>query len=216
MKQLIIVGTGAVAAETTAFIEDLQYSSAYNVNIKGYLDIDDVHIAHYEYRNPYLGRVEDYLIKDDEYFIIAIGNNAYRKEYAEKIMHKKGKFINLIHPTCIIANTANIGIGNIIYPFVIIGPEVQMGDFNLLTSRSSLSHDCVVGNTNFFAIASISGHVIIGNENNFYTHSSVIPQINIGNRNLIQAGMVVDKDIGDDTTVFHRFKEKILTIPRNS
>lgn len=185
MKQLIIVGTGAVAAETTSFIEDSQYSSSYNVRIKGYLDINDHNMLKYEYRNPYLGEVENYAIETDDYFIVAIGNNNYRKENVDKILQKGDIFINLIHQTCIIANTAKIGIGNIIYPYSIIGPEVQLGDFNVLTSRSTISHDCSVGNYNFFAIASVSGNVNIGNENNFYTQSAVNPKIRIGNKNTI-------------------------------
>jgi sugar O-acyltransferase (sialic acid O-acetyltransferase NeuD family) len=214
LKQLVIVGTGAVAAETTSFIEDYQYGSSYNVRIRGYLDINSHNMLKYEYKSPYLGKVEDYELETDDYFIIAIGNNGYRKEHADKILQKGGTFINLIHQTCIIANTAKIGIGNIIYPYSIIGPKAQLGDFNLLTSRSSISHDCSVGNFNFFAIASVSGNVSIGHENNFYTQSAVIPKIRIGNRNTIQSGMIVDKDISDDTTVFHRFREKVIAIPK--
>ncbi|MDR2409643.1 MAG: acetyltransferase [Bacteroidales bacterium] len=213
MKQLVIVGSGAVAAEITAFIEDPQYGPSYDLNIKGYLDIDDSKMLQYEYKSPYLGRVEDYIIEDKDCFIIAIGNNKYRKENAEKISDKKGKFINFIHPTCIIANTARIGTGNIINPFTGIGPEAKVGDFNWI-SQSDISHDCHVGNFNFFSNASVCGNVRIGHENTFNVRSAVIPKINIGNNNLIQAGMVVNKNLGDNVTVFYRYKEHILAIPK--
>jgi acetyltransferase-like isoleucine patch superfamily enzyme len=210
------VGTGAVAAETTSYIEDLQYGSSYNIKIKGYLDINDNNMLKYEYKKPYLGKTGDYIIETEDCFIVAIGNNNYRKEHADRILQKGGTFINLIHQTCIIANTAKMGIGNIIYPYSIIGPEVRLGNFNLLTSRSCISHDCNVGNLNFFSIATICGNVVIGHENNFYTQSAVNPKIRIGDRNIIQSGMVVDKDISDDTTVFHRFKEKVIAIPQEA
>jgi sugar O-acyltransferase (sialic acid O-acetyltransferase NeuD family) len=213
MKQLVIVGSGAVAAEVTSLIEDPQYGPSYNLNIKGYIDIDDKKMLQYEYKSPYLGRVEDYIIEDNDCFIIAIGNNEYRKENAEKIIYKKGKFINLIHRTCIIANTAKIGTGNIINPFSWIGPEAKVGDFNWI-SQSCISHDCHVGNFNFFSTSGVCGNVKIGHENTFNARSTVIPQINIGNNNLIQAGMVVNKNLGDDETVFYRYKEQVLAIPK--
>jgi hypothetical protein len=89
MRQLVIVGTGAVAAEITSYLEEPQYMATYDVKIKGYLDIDNTHISKYSYKNPYLGNVEDYTVKEDDFFIIAIGNNKYRREYAEKIIQKK-------------------------------------------------------------------------------------------------------------------------------
>jgi len=212
-KSLIIVGTGAVAAEITSLIEDPLHGASYGVDIKGYLDINDTFMKKYEYKNPYWGLVENYYPKMNDYFIIAIGNNVYRKENAEKIISKGGEIINLIHPTCIIANTAQIGIGNIINPFSMIGPKARVGNFNLLTSQSYISHDCEVGDYNFFSTTGLCGHVKIGNENIFNIKSTVIPNIKVGSRNLIQAGMIVDKNIDDDTTVFHRFKEKVIAIP---
>lgn len=36
---------------------------------------------------------------------------------------------------------------------------------------------------------------------------TTVPDIIIGNRNKIQAGMIVDKNVGDDSTLFYRYKE---------
>ena len=213
-KSLIIIGSGAVAAEITSFIENPLYGDSYGVEIKGYLCINDIFVKKYEYKKPYLGTIDSYSPKEDDYFIIAIGDNTYRKENADKIIAKGGKLINLIHSTCIIANTAKLGIGNIINPFSMVGPIVEIGDFNIITSQSFISHDCKVGNFNFFSTVGLCGHVVVGNENIFNIKSTVIPHINIGNKNLIQAGMIVDKNIEDDTTVFHRFKEKVIAIPK--
>jgi sugar O-acyltransferase (sialic acid O-acetyltransferase NeuD family) len=214
MRQLVIVGTGAVAAEITSYIEDPQYASIYDVSIKGYLDINDKNIYKYKYKYLYLGNVEDYTPEELDFFVVAIGNNSYRKEYTEKIIEKNGKFVNLIHPTSIIANTAEIGFGNIINPFSIIGANAKIGNCNLLTSYSFISHDCHIENFNFFSTAGICGRVYIGSENIFNIRSTVIPSIKIGNNNVVQAGMVVDKNIADGETVFYRFKEKVIAIPK--
>jgi len=213
-KSLVIVGSGAVAAEITSLIEDSQYGASYGVEIKGYLDFNDDLLKKYEYKKPYLGTVDIYSPKENDVFIVAIGNIRYRKENAGKIVAKGGEFINLIHSTCIIANTVEIGKGNIVNPFSMIGPKVKMGNFNLITSYSFISHDCIIGSYNFFSTAGLCGHVEVGDENTFNIRSTVIPHIKIGSRNIIQAGMIVDKEINNDTTVFHRFKEKVIAIPK--
>jgi len=213
-KSLVIVGSGASAAEITSLIEDSQYGASYGVEIKGYIDFNDDFIKKFEYKKPYLGIIDEYSPKDDDVFIVAIGNNTYRKENADKIIAKGGKFINLIHPTCIVASTAAMGEGNIVNPFSMIGPKVRMGNFNVITSYSFVSHNCIIGDFNFFSTAGLCGHVEVGDENTFNIKSTIIPHIKIGNRNLIQAGMIVDKDISNDTTVFHRFKEKVFAIPK--
>jgi sugar O-acyltransferase (sialic acid O-acetyltransferase NeuD family) len=215
-KSLVIVGSGAVAAEITSLIEDPQYDSSYGVEIKGYIDFNDDLIKKYEYKKPYLGTIDVYSPEENDVFVVAIGNNIYRKENVNKIISMGGKFINLIHPTCIIANTAEIGEGNIVNPFSMIGPKARIGNFNVITSYSFISHDCVIGDYNFFSTTGLCGHVEVGDENTFNIRSTVIPHIKIGNRNIIQAGMIVDRDINNDTTVFHRFKEKIIAIPKES
>jgi sugar O-acyltransferase (sialic acid O-acetyltransferase NeuD family) len=213
-RSIIIVGTGAVAAEITSLIEDPLHGDSYGVKIKGYLCINDTYVKKYGYKKPYLGLTENYSPQKNDYFIIAIGNNDYRKENAEKIISKGGKIINLIHPTCIIASTAQIGIGNIINPFSMVGPKAKIGNFNIVTSQSFISHDCEVGDYNFLSTTGLCGYVKVGNENTFNIKTTVIPNIKIGNRNQIQAGMIVDKNVDDDTTVFHRFKEKVIAIPK--
>ena len=63
-------------------------------------------------------------------------------------------------------------------------------------------------------ISCFSGFTKIGNENLFGINSASIPGIVVGNRNKIAAGMILDKNIEDDTVVFHRFKEKIFAITK--
>jgi acetyltransferase-like isoleucine patch superfamily enzyme len=77
-----------------------------------------------------------------------------------------------------------------------------------------ISHDCKIGNGNFFSTAGIAGRIEIGDNNFFGIRSTVIPHVSIGNNNIIQAGMVVDKSIKDNSTIFYRYKEQIIAIPK--
>jgi serine acetyltransferase len=49
-------------------------------------------------------------------------------------------------------------------------------------------------------------------ENFLGTNAVVLPLIKMGNSNTIAAGMIVDKKLENNATVFHRFKEKVVVI----
>lgn len=220
IKKIVIFGTGAVAAEITSQLEDSDWGEKVGIQIKGYVTsvkngIENWH--KYNYSSPYLGHFDDYEIQDDDYFVVAIGDNPkVKREIVTQIKQKNGKFITLIHPTAIVAKTAVIGEGNILDPFTIVGPNVHLGNFNLLTSQTIISHDCNVGDFNFFATSLLCGHTHVGNDNYFGIRATTIPYVAIGDHNIIQAGMVVDKSIGNDTTILHRFKEKVMVLSVSS
>ena len=218
MIDLIIVGTGAVAAELSSNMSTAEYLwKGEEIRIKGYLEFEEYRYLHaqYRYEAPILGTIEDYPISDSDYFVIANANNSLRKLFAVKLSKRGAKFINLIHPSCIISPSSEMGWGNICSPYCQIGPIAKLGDFNILTSFSCVSHDSIVGSFNSFSSCIVCGHCTIGDDNSFYIRSSVIPHVTIGNECTIQAGMVVEKDVSDNTTVFYRFKEKVMAIPKN-
>jgi UDP-3-O-[3-hydroxymyristoyl] glucosamine N-acyltransferase len=92
----------------------------------------------------------------------------------------------------------------------------MIGKYTLINSRCSLGHDTVVGDYNFISPnVCFSGFSEVGDENLFGINSATIPGIRIGNRNKIAAGMVLDANVGDDSVVFYRFKERIFAVPKH-
>ena len=55
---------------------------------------------------------------------------------------------------------------------------------------------------------------VFGHGNLFGINSSTIPGTTVGNGNQIAAGMVLDKDVGDDSVVFYRYKERVIAVPK--
>ena len=218
MKKIIILGTGAVAAELTSYIEDYNtFNTTEKLQLLGYLDYEYNRTKYYEVyelKMPILGDVNSYTFSNDVEVLIGISDISFRNKMIDFLTKKSVIFAKFIHPSSIVANTASIGEGCIIYPFCIVGPKVILGDFNIVTSYSFISHDCIIGKGNFFSTRGIAGRVSIGDNNFFGIRSTVIPSISIGNNNIIQAGMTVDKSLKDGTTLFYRYKEQILAIPK--
>lgn len=219
MKNVLILGTGGLASELTFYIEDnnSRVEDEEKINIKGYIDYEynkEKYWKRYDYKAPILCDIDSYVPKEDEEVIIGIANVDFRNKMIDILLKKNAKIGSFVHDTVIISKNHKLGMGNIIFPYCIIEPHNTVGNYNILTSYSFISHDCIVGNGNFFSKAGIAGHVQIGDNNYFGIGSVIIPHTEIGNKNLIQAGMTVDRNVKDETTVFYRFKEKVMAIPK--
>jgi acetyltransferase-like isoleucine patch superfamily enzyme len=219
MRNVIILGTGGCAAEVTFFIEDnnLKVSESEKINILGYIDyanhIKD-HYDKYDFNAPVLCDIDSYVPKPNEEVLLAVMDTNFRKKMIKALKSKNAKIGSFFHHSVIKPKKLKIGNGNIVGPFCMLEKHSIIGNYNLLVSYSCISHDCVVGNNNFFSNTELAGNTKVGNNNSFGIRSFTIPGIEIGNDNVIQAGMRVDKNLKDGSTLFYRFKEKIMVIPK--
>jgi sugar O-acyltransferase (sialic acid O-acetyltransferase NeuD family) len=201
---IIIVGTGAVAAELTFFLKGIHL-------IKGYLEFDynlEKYYNRYNYKAPVLGDIDNYEIQSDDQFVLGIANINFRKKVIRTL--RGAKFINIIHPLALVSPNLELGEGNIITPYCIIDPKVKIGSFNLFTAQTAISHDCVIGDNNFISSSVICGHVRMGNDNFFGVHAAVIPELEIGSGNTIAAGVTLNRSITNDSIVYYDRKELIV------
>lgn len=219
MRNVIILGTGGCASEVTFYIEDnnSKLPDSEKINIRGYIDYEDHvkdHYEKYDFTAPVIGDIDSYEPKSDEEVLLAVMDIGFRKKMIEVLLKKNAKIGSFFHHSVVMPKDLNIGEGNIAGPFCMLEKYAIIGNYNLLTSYCFISHDSKIGDNNFFSVAGVAGTVTVGNNNYFGIRSFTIPGVNIGNNNVIQAGMMVDKDVKDDTTVFYRFKEKVMAIPK--
>lgn len=216
MRNVIILGAGGAGAEVTFYIEDhnSKVGPDDQLNLLGYIDDSKENWEKYNYKAPLLSDIDSYTPKEDEEVLIAIMDISLREKMIKTLLDKNAKIGSFIHHSVVMPENLDIGEGNIVFPFCILEKHATIGSYNFLTSYCFISHDCVVGNNNFLSVAGLAGSVKVGSNNYFGLRSTVIPSVEVGNNNIIQAGMIVDKNVKDDTTVFYRFKEKVMAIPK--
>jgi sugar O-acyltransferase (sialic acid O-acetyltransferase NeuD family) len=216
MKDVIIIGCGGHGAEIDEYIAYSEKQDGKKLfNVIGFLDDNPAHYYNYKLSAPFLGGVKDHVVQKDCNYIMGIANLAFRKLLVNKFSLEGANFITFIHCSAYVSASAQIGKGVVIAPHVNVGPNVKIGDFTFLNSRSSMGHDTIIGKYNFISPnVCFSGFSNIGDDNFFGINSATIPGIKVGNRNKIEAGMVLDKNVEDDSVVFYRYKEKILAIPK--
>jgi sugar O-acyltransferase (sialic acid O-acetyltransferase NeuD family) len=216
MIDIIIVGSGGHAAEIDEYIKHNQkVNGTKELNVIGFLDDNPANYARYKLSAPLLGGVKNHEVRMDNKYIIAIANLLNRGFIVTKFKTEGANFAAFVDGRAYISDSAIIGEGSIIGPNVNIGPNVKIGKFTLINSRASIGHDSIIGDFNIISPnVCFSGFTEIGDENMFGINSATIPGIKVGSCNKIAAGMILDQNIGNESIVFHRFKERIIAIPK--
>jgi len=212
MKEIIIIGSGGHGAELDDYIfYNNRKSGNEQYKIIGYLDDNPDNYSSYFFSAPLVGGVKNHQVRKDIYYIMGIANLAYRQKFVEQYLKNGAEFLPLVHASAYISRSSKIGTGVIVGPNANLGPNVKIDDFSVINSRSSMGHDTIVGKFNFISPnVCFSGFTKVGNGNLFGINSATIPGIQVGHNNKIMAGMVVDRNVGNDSVVFHRFKERVI------
>lgn len=217
MQKVIIVGAGGHAAEIDEYIRYSRIkANGPQMEVIGLIDDNPDSYKNYRFKAPFLGPIATHQVVQDAAYLIGIANLKYRRTITEKLLAEGARFATFIHPDIYLSESASIGQGVIIAPNVNVGPNVVIGDFTLINARCSIGHDTKLGRFNFITPnVCFSGFTTIGDENLFGINSATIPGIKVGHRNKIAAGMVLDRNVDDDSTVFYRHKERVIAIPKD-
>lgn len=209
-RKIIIIGAGGHAAELRDYIGHMQKLGT-EIQVEGYLDDDANAYATYGYAEPFLGSIADHVVRTDVDYLMGIANIRYRRPIIERYEAAGASFRGLVHPTVLLSPSAKLGKGVIISHNASVGPKAVIGDHNIINSRCTIGHDTVLGKYNFVSPqVAFSGHTTVGDENMIGVNSCTIPGLVIGSNNVIAAGTVLYKNVGDGQTLINRFNERII------
>ena len=217
MTDIIIIGAGGHAAEIDEYIAfNQKVSGNKELNVVGFLDDNPSNYARYKFSAPLIGGASDHKVMKGHGYIIGIAGLNSRRFFVEKYKSEGAIFLSFVHIGAYLSGSSLVGEGCIIGPNANIGPNVTIGDFTLINSRCSIGHDTIIGNYNSISPnVCFSGFTQVGDENLFGINSTTLPGVIVGSRNKIAAGMILDQNIGNDTVVFYRFKERIFAVPKH-
>ena len=209
MKHLLIIGARGWGREIYALTK---FCIGYQTDfvVKGFLDDKKDALDGIIGYPSIISTVEDYIPEQDDVFICALGDNIWRKHYAEIIMNKGGVFINLIHKTAYIGQNTKIGVGCVISHEVSISCDIEVGNFVNFQRLADIGHDAKIGN--FCSLGNksfLGGGAHIGDGTIVQTGAIVLPHIHVGKNCTVGAGAVVIKKIKDGETVYGNPAKKL-------
>lgn len=149
---------------------------------------------------PLKGSVDACVQAGPESLIIAVGNNAARKNIAMRFSNMV--FGSAIHPTAAIATEVHIGAGTAVMANSSINTGTRLGTHVIINTNASVDHDCVIGDyVHISPQAGLAGGVKVGAGTHIGIGASVIQGIKIGKSCTIGAGAVIIRDVPDSATV---------------
>lgn len=131
--------------------------------------------------------------------IISIGSNAIRKKLSSQ-WHQMS-FGTAIHPSAVVAASAEVGSGTVVMAGAIINPFAKVGRHAIINTGVVVDHECVLGDyVHLSPNATLCGNVQVGNGAWIGAGATIVPGISIGENAMVGAGSVVTKNIPSGAT----------------
>lgn len=137
-----------------------------------------------------------------EAFVVAIGDNSVRRSKYEKALKAGLTPWLAIHPSAIIADSAELGAGIQVVAGAIINPFARVGCNVILNTACTVDHNCRVGDHAFLGPGvHLGGEVEVGEMALVGLGAAILPGVKIGEGALVGAGAVVTRNVEPWTMV---------------
>lgn len=203
MENIVLFGGGNQAHYTIDIIEKEN-----KYNIVGI--IDSVHnIGSDRFGYKVLGRQENLKEIISKYDIhgglISIGDNWSRYYVYNQIKEliPDFKFVNAIHPSVVIGNTTELGVGIVAMAGCIFNPKAKIGNFTFFATGAQIEHDNEVDDFASVSAGSITGgYVKIGKFSAITLGVIIMDRLEIGENTVVGSGSLVTKSLPDNVLVY--------------
>src|SRR5690554_6877188 len=198
-KVLIMGGGGNASVIAFAMIHAFQQGKS-DLEFCGYVnDRDNVtEIEGY----PVKGGLSDIpqLIKEDFYFINAIGKIGFQKErieLLESLSIPDERYVTFIHPSAYVAPNVKLGVGCVVMPNVSISPGTVLGKCCRIMINAIIGHNNTIGDYCFFAASSCTGSYLKIGQGVFVSLNATVREfLTLGDYSTVGMGAVLTKNIG--------------------
>jgi sugar O-acyltransferase (sialic acid O-acetyltransferase NeuD family) len=128
--------------------------------------------------------------------LLCIGDPITRKRVAKTIIEIGAELHTFIHPSALVAESAQIGAGTVVYPFVVVSSNARVGQGCVINSYTGVGHDVTMGD---FCVVSaqvdLTGSVQLGEGVFIGSGARVLPKKKIGAYSKIGAGVTVIRSL---------------------
>lgn len=208
MEKVVIFGGKSSATLIADYIYDAQHKYNSPIECLGFA-YNDEEIGNDINGFPVLCKVEDAYEKYKDFpevkFIFQMYDIQRMKEtiaFKDSLNIPLERYCTFIHPSCMIARSASIGIGTVILAHTVVNPKARVGMFNSFMSGVTIGHDAVVGNYNLVATQAIVANLVMGDRNFIGINATTNNKISIGDDCMIGMASNVVKDVPSGTKCF--------------
>ncbi len=202
MQKVVVVGAGGFGREVLEVLKDMN-SAKRQWDILGFVDDDPAIHGTRINKMPVLGGT-DWLNanhRGEIGCVVAMGDPEVKRMIVEKLRPSGVVFVNAVHPTVVMSEFVEMGVGNIITAGCILTVNIKLGNHIIINLNCTIGHDTVIED-----YCSMMPTVKINGNNHLHegvyvgTGASFVHEVSVGAWTTIGAGAVVTKDIPDHVT----------------
>lgn len=120
----------------------------------------------------------------------------------ERLLGEGRRLVTLIHPSAVVARSAEIGPGCVIFPNVVIGARTVVGAGTIVNRGALVGHHGTIGAGSFLAPgANVGGGVTLGEQVHVGIGAVIRDDRRVGDHAVVGAGAVVVADVDAGITV---------------
>jgi sugar O-acyltransferase (sialic acid O-acetyltransferase NeuD family) len=187
-KHLVIIGSGGHGQS----VADLALSSD---DFEQVSFVDDSFPDNKEALNlAILGKIDTLFNNTIEFdaCIVAIGNNAVRKEVIEKIFENDLPIVSMIHPESWVSDYAEVALGVLVMAGAVVGTNAKLGLGSLINANATIDHDCILDDFSHIGVGvNLAGGVKIGASAWVQAGSSAGYNVEVGEKEIITPGTIL-------------------------
>jgi len=140
--------------------------------------------------------------RPEDAYIVAVGNAAARQTIVKRTGLAAEQFARVIHPSAIVADSAQLGHGVMVLAGVVINCDSQIEEHVIVNTASVVEHDCRVGAfTHLSPRSCLGGEVIIGEGCWIGIGALVLPLLQLGASSILGAGAVMTRSFDNGLTL---------------
>jgi UDP-N-acetylbacillosamine N-acetyltransferase len=134
---------------------------------------------------------------------LGIGDNGARMSAAERCRRAGATLLTVVHPSAIIAKSAELGQGVVVLARAVINARAKVGAGCIINTGAIVEHDVEVGDYAHVSPAAVlAGGSRLGTLSHLGAGAVVIDDIFVGARTIVGAGAVVTRHITDDVVSY--------------
>ncbi|PTD99364.1 NeuD/PglB/VioB family sugar acetyltransferase [Pandoraea apista] len=203
MKKYVLVGGGGFCREMINWIRQLEGPA--QGDVVGVVDDNPDCLARYNYGVPHIGTTAEYVPTDEVEVVLSVGRPKSRVVLSGMLLARnpQTRFATIIHPSAVIAASAQLGKGLIVCPHALISADAKVGDFVTVNACSSIGHDATVGDfCTLSAHVDLMGFSTLGSQSFAGSGARVMPSVVVGNECTLGAGSTAMRRLPDGMTLY--------------
>lgn len=199
--RVVIIGAGGHGQVVADLLMRMNEQSQ-RLELVGYLDDDPDLWNQHRLGLPVLGAIEQLPRLAHDAVIIAIGDNARRRQIAERLGEMNETLIVGCHPRSVVAPDVTVGRGAMLCANAVVNPGSVIGANVILNTSCSVDHHNQIGDYAHIAPgANLGGEVLVGEGALVGIGAVIMPWRRVGAWSIVGAGALVHEDVPEGATV---------------